>query len=609
MKKFLARTLLIVPVLYAGIIVLLVLLQFSDDQGFSEQLGALTLRGRRALAIENQDQPITELRIQYSGLEFAFNSASAVRLDDGDGVETLLGVIGYSTLDDGFEVQLENEIRLQFLLTGERNDELHIRPQIADPIPGSSAITIPYATVGGAQARQTEAGETLPVQYNSRTFLLAPPPRSMVEGDALRLPADVQSQTVRYTALPDEREDVIERWFSDNRYAVADQTYEALLRAYIDRGYRGWRSSRFNPASGTWDMREGSPQFHELILTATLAEAWRRNEYAQAFGDMRRAADLHPGRVGLLSSPFLGNLREIKLQVQEEDDARTRQLLSAAARGDAELFRTHDLMSFAVHRGSTQLGEAVIELAAELDFRDLDLFQTVGLLYNAHVSDPILDRAAEVFSRFDAVIEERLFPAVIRAGEGFFLQSTAGQIDVRLSILAGMIMEHEGRRRPDRRLLNVGRNLVVSALSLADNEGFLPRVLIASSAGFQSSDGAVGPEELYPFLHDNPNYPRMVSLYDQLGPGAWIWTISAVSGIQISETEISFAVAGPINRTHHMIVQGIPPFNSMELFGLEWRNDPSFEAYARGRHYNSQTRTLLIKYTDTLAQRRLRLIY
>ena len=607
MKKWLA--LIFIPVLYAGIIALLVLLQFSDDQSFSQQFGALSLRGRRALPIEDRDQPITELRIEYGGLQFTFNAESSVALDFGEGNQTLLAVIGYSQIERGFEVELQDEVRVQFLLTEDDDPELQIRPQIPVPPPEALAITIPFATLDGAPSDPLTAGESLPVQHGSRTYLLAPPPRSTVQQSSVRLPADVQSQTIRYTAVKQEPEDVVTLWFSDRQLEITDQDYASRLQGYIDQSYRGWRTGRFNPGSGTWQMREGSPRFREEILTATLAEAWRRDQYGQAFADMRRAADRHADQIGLLSSAFLGNLRQIKFEFQSEDSATNQRLLAAAENRDPDLFRTADLMSFALHRGSRALADEVTAFAAELDYRDLDLFQTVGLLHNAFVSDPISAEAERAFGRFDSVIEERLFPAIIRIAEGFFLQSASGQIDTGLSVRAGVIMEHAGRQRSDARMLDIGRNLVVSALELADDQGFLPRVLIAGANGFQSSDGAIGPEELYGYLHDNPNYPQLVSLYNEVGAGTWIWSAANISGIEVTDEEISFAVQAPVNRTHYLIAQGVPPFRSMELFGLQWRNDPSFEVYARGRHYNPQTRSLLIKYSDTVSERRVILNY
>ena len=603
MKKRLGRALFVIPVVYAGIIALLVFLQFSDDQNFMYQHGGLTLRGRRALALEHEEAPITEVRLLFAGLEFPFTPDTPVSLTGGDGTETILALLGYETMEDGFQVLLQNDVRVRFQLTGDAGDELHIRPLLPNPLPGTTAITIPYTTVAGAQRASETVGNSVPIVFNSRTFMLAPPPRAVLSEAGLRLPTDVPSQTVRYTAVVEQRENVVERWFSDRTLAIPDQAYDRAKREFIDRAYRGWRTSRFNAGTGRWAVRGMSPAFREDILTATLAEAWTRGEFSAVFTDMRRAADLHPDQVGLLSSPFLGNLRPIKFQVQEQDTRTNQQLLQQATARDPEVFRFRGLIPFALHRGSVQLADEVLAFLSALNFRDLDLYQSVGLLANAALHDNQTDAARRAFARFDALIAERLFPALVRTSEGVFLESAPGQIDVELSLLAGLAMEGEGRRLRNNQYLDIGRNLVVSALSLGDNEGFLPRVLVTQPEGVHVAEGVMGPEELYPLISRNPAFPRMVSLYDALGPGAWIWTVAGITNARASATEFSFTVQSPPNQTHYLIVQGVRPFASMELFGLEWRNDPSFEMYARGRHYNAQTRSLLIKYTDALSER------
>ncbi|TVR01940.1 MAG: hypothetical protein EA403_09815 [Spirochaetaceae bacterium] len=603
MKKRLGRALFVIPVIYAGIIGLLVFLQFSDDQNFTYQFNGLTLRGRRALALEHEEAPITEVRLLFAGLEFPFTPESAVSLTGGDGTETILELLGYETLQDGFQVLLQNDVRVQFQLTGDAGDELHIRPLLPNPPAGTTAITIPYATVAGAQRVGEMVGNSVPIVFNSRTFMLAPPPRAVLSEAGLRLPTDVPSQTIRYTAVVEQRENVVERWFADRTLAIPDQTFDREIRDFIDRAYRGWRTTRFNAGTGRWTIRGMSPTFSEDILTATLAEAWTRGEFGAVFTDMRRAADLHPNQVGLLSSPFLGNLRPIKFQVQEQDTRTNQQLLQLATDRDPEVFRFRGLIPFALHRGSTQLADEVLAFLSEINYRDLDLYQTVGLLANATLHDNRTEAARRAFARFDAMIAERLFPALVRTSEGVFLESAPGQIDVELSLHAGLAIESEGRRLRNTRYLDIGRNLVVSALSLGDDEGFLPRVIIAQAEGVRAAEGVMGPEEIYPLISRNPAFPRMVSLHDALGPGAWIWTVAGITNVRASATEFSFTVQSPPNQTHYLIVQGVRPFASMELFGLEWRNDPSFEIYARGRHYNAQTRSLLIKYTDSLNER------
>ncbi len=156
---------------------------------------------------------------------------------------------------------------------------------------------------------------------------------------------------------------------------------------------------------------------------------------------------------------------------------------------------------------------------------------------------------------------------------------------------------------------DIGRTLIVAALALADENGFLPRVLLASGRTVQGQDGSFGLEAVYPLLIDNQAYPHLVSLYDQFGEGSWMWTVSEVSEIERQGSDVRIEVRYPRNRTHFLILQGIPPFAEMQLFGQAWRNDPAFESYAKGRHYNPESNTLMIKYTDNSVVRDIVLEY
>ena len=146
-------------------------------------------------------------------------------------------------------------------------------------------------------------------------------------------------------------------------------------------------------------------------------------------------------------------------------------------------------------------------------------------------------------------------------------------------------------------------------LQLADDQGFIPEYLFFGDTGLQGEEGAFGPERLYPHFTDNPWYPRMLSLYDSLGAGSFIWTIANFTQVDIGEEQFQFRLRYPENRTHYIIMQGIPPFQSMTLFGLQWRNDPRFESYIKGRHYEPRTNTLMIKYTDDSTEENITLFY
>ncbi|MFW5688879.1 MAG: hypothetical protein ACOC1U_04830, partial [Spirochaetota bacterium] len=119
----------------------------------------------------------------------------------------------------------------------------------------------------------------------------------------------------------------------------------------------------------------------------------------------------------------------------------------------------------------------------------------------------------------------------------------------------------------------------------------------------ETSDGVVPPEALYPLLAEAPAYPRQVSLYEEVGSGHWVWTIVPVTPVRLTEGEWRFELTYPRLRTFFLTFQGIPEFTRMELFGQTWRNAPDFEIYSKGRHYNDETDTLMIKYYDDSVRR------
>ncbi len=115
-----------------------------------------------------------------------------------------------------------------------------------------------------------------------------------------------------------------------------------------------------------------------------------------------------------------------------------------------------------------------------------------------------------------------------------------------------------------------------------------------------------GPEDFYWLLQDNPSYPHEVSLYSQLGPGHWFYTLAQVNSVTIKPDEYRFNLSYPRSRMHYIFFRGlntIDPMSGMQLFGITWRNAPDYEVYSKGRYYNPDTKTLMVKYYDDSVQR------
>lgn len=607
------RRYFIVPVVYVAAIFGLLFLQFSGTLTVRRSIGDLRFVGTLIPGEDETSRQITGARIEYQGLVLDFSTDSPIIIARDDEEDLSIVPASYEIEDEELRITFSDESVVRMEVASEDPPELHIFPTPTTRWPDDGRLIIPYAVAPSARAAAVNPTnpETRTVSFDDREFFFSTPPRTVFDENQNRLiiPLSGSSQMVRYAEVTEAQSDVIQLAFNDNRRQISTIAYQNAVDEYIETAYQTWGGSRFNGGSGTWQMRDRAPLFSEEILTAFLAEAWRRNEYTPAFNQMRRAADLHPEQVGILSAVFLGNLRNVTDRFLSEDEQRALSLASRVRSGDATVFREEDVIEFSALRGNEVLYQQLITFARDVDYRTVDMPTAIGMLSAAVDQQHPSPAITEASRRFVAIAEERILPAVRQFDDYFFVETAQAEIEVYWSIRAGQLLNEVGRRTGNELYRTVGRNLVLSGLQLADEQGFLPEFLFFSEAGLQGREGSFGPERLYPHFTDNPWYPRMLSLYESLGAGSFIWTIADFTEIAIQPEQFRFRLRYPENRTHYVMMQGIPPFQSMMLFGLQWRNDPQFESYIKGRHYETRTNTLMIKYTDDSTEESIVLSY
>lgn len=607
------RRYFIVPVVYLAAIFGLLFLQFSGTLTVRRDIGELRFTGTLIAGADETSQRITAAEVEFQGLVVDLSENDPLVIATADGPDVQLYPASYHVDDDELSVVFNDESRLRFDVASDEPPELHIFPVPTNQWPQTGQLLIPYRVAAGADALPVEAAtpETRTVLVGDREFFLSAPPRTTFDDTQDRMIVSLAgtSQMIRYAEASQEQANVIELAFGDGQRQIPTAVYQSAIDDYLETGYQFWGGARFNGGSGTWQMRGRAARFEEEILTAYLAEAWRRNEYTTAFNQMRRAADLHPEQVGLRSAVFLGNLREVTDRFVAADQQRTLALLSRVRSGDPTVFREENIVPFAALRGSEELYRQLTTFAREVDYRTVDMPTAIGMLSTAVDQEHPSPAITEATRRFYGIIEERILPAVRQFDDFFFVETAPGEIEVYWSIRAGQLIHEVGRVTGDQLYRTIGRNLVVSGLQLADEQGFLPEYLFFGDAGLQGDEGSFGPERLYRHFTDNPWYPRMISLYESLGAGSFIWTIANFTQVDIGNDQFQFRLRYPENRTHYIVMHGIPSFESMILFGLQWRNDPRFESYIKGRHYEPRTNTLMIKYTDDTTEESITLFY
>ncbi len=547
---------------------------------------------------------VRELDLAFDGLTFVFDEENGLIVETAGDLSDKR-VNGYEVRDDGFRLRFEDGFALSFVISADPTRELQIRLDIPPDLSGLRQVSIPYRFSGEPVGAGSQPVSFVTLTVEEQEYYFTAPPQAMIDLENRRivLRPEAAGQAVRYVRATEGDPARVAGWFEDEALAITGERFSATIDRFVDAAYEGWSVGRYDAIQVAWRGPRGLTRFSEEALTAYLSEAWVRDDYDRAFAEMRRARDLHPDSLTLLSSTFLGNLREIRGTYVENDRLEAEAIGEQIAGEDFTVYRRPGLFAFTADRAGEELYTELLDLTNGMDPRRLDVVSAVGLLRNLYL-DPLPDeRAEELRDRMSGLIESALLGSVVSTDDGFYLQTSPGQIDLEQSALAGLILEAYGESRADGPMTNAGRNLVTAVLNRADANGVIPSTLLVRGETVEAADGQLVPESIYPLLAPDSAYPRQRSLYREAGSGHWIWSSVDVAPIRLDEVEWRFELTYPRLRTHYVIVQGVPAFERMELFGQTWRDAPDFEVYSKGRHYNPETNTLMIKYYDDSVRR------
>jgi hypothetical protein len=118
----------------------------------------------------------------------------------------------------------------------------------------------------------------------------------------------------------------------------------------------------------------------------------------------------------------------------------------------------------------------------------------------------------------------------------------------------------------------------------------------------KGTEGRIAPEEVYPFLAENPYYPRFISLSKDLGPGSWLYGAANMTDILLTPSQNRFQFRFPEGGTHHFVFRGAKPYSELQIWGIAWRVDPRFERYSTGCYYMENEKIFAVKYRHKKVQ-------
>lgn len=603
MRRGFSFSYVIIPLVYVLIIGGLLYLQFSGNNLFRTDVGPISLSAAFEMGGTGEQKQITALSVQYTGLKMAFDDERSMIIQSMDGRNKTLGLASYQKLDTGFRLVFEDDIQLDMTSSDGEKPIFTIELDIPDALLPLKSVRIPFSTASDATVNASQNSPNLGLSHGGVDYALSLPTRSFVDAEKsyLVLPGDTARKSMRLAIRTQNEGEEAESYLNNQGTVVSEKDYDDAVTSYMNAAYLAWKGSRYNSGTGTWALRDGESKFSEEIMVALLSEAWQRNEYTRVYSEMRNAADQHAPNLTYRSSVFLGNLKRLTTEMLSRDKAETNRLTALLESKNHDVLLVPNLVQFAADRGGSNMRDALRTYLDSIDTASLSPVQMLGLLRAVYL-DPVVDPSFEgVLDKYRSALKPGILKNLARLDEGFFFVEN-GRSDSFNSILAGRILIAAASKEGDARYGNLGRNVVLASLKLADEMAYLPQTVEFSGGAISSLGVQVrGPEDVYALIHSNPWYPKHHSLFKQAGPGQWYYTIAQVDSSNIKPREYVFNISYPRSRTHYMLFSGMPkidPLTGMQLFGIIWRNASDFESYSKGRYYNPESKVLMIKYTD-----------
>jgi hypothetical protein len=227
--------------------------------------------------------------------------------------------------------------------------------------------------------------------------------------------------------------------------------------------------------------------------------------------------------------------------------------------------------------------------------KKFDIKTAAGMLHFYSETGKQLPERLSQFSSLLSVTETSIMPSIRVIADKLFLVAGDDTADIYLSLKTGLLLrsmpdDEKGRNAPA-----LGRELISSALSLSDDNGFLPMTVFEDPEGGLITEGGIAPEKVYPLLSDNTYYPS--EDYFIFESGEKMSVINQADNFNIEKTGYGFKLNFdfPAGQIHTFAVRNMKPFAQMNLLGYIWNADSRFLQYFSGWWYDRGNETLYIK--------------
>jgi hypothetical protein len=571
--------------LYGAIFVVLAMVQFSGQGGFTRRVGHFVVSGRYRLAGEGEPGPGEYLldgktSVFFGGLEFTMSgededNSLRVVTKDGDR-ETVrpegMTVSGESAL---FALPGGGELNFSSHYTGGA-PELRISGVFPEGLTGAE---LPYTPLKNTTLRDSGDGQFVAFSGGvNYSFGRAPP-------DSSRgfLFINAEGPALSYRAVPEKRP------FSPDDFVIS----RAGSRQSFDEAFSRWLDQNFSFWNRT--IRE---QNDEELAAAYAAEALSRGTYRAAVSALPPAF-LNGRQRTYVSSVYLGRLGDALRSLDSLDREKLGRLSRQINERSLDFLKEPHVFEYLAARGHANFIEEGAGIIRSVDPAGLSLEHATGILEGFIDWKTCRPNSENPFER---LIDQACFvvsEAVRMTPEGDRVFVFAGQHgEAEFNLRLGKALLDWAESSGNDSWAALARSLILSVLSLGDGSGIVKAGFLLSPEGEITGNPApskLTTARLYRILRPGEYRPKALPIAVPAN-NLWTWTAARTVSASLENDILDISVSFPAGETHYMIIRGLRPFAKIQLYNMDFRTDPQFERYdSSGWSYNAQEQALTLK--------------
>ena len=573
MRKPVFPRILILLLLYAGVFMSLVTIQFAKQNTFTHKVGNLMVSGQYRAQSEHDSELLPnehflegDAYVTFGGMEFCIGSGNdgrSFRFTGQDGASQKVLAERLIISDDSIHFVLAEGMELSF--TGHNTGgapELRVSAVFLDEPAG---LELPFRPQRGARLQPTGEDHFIVIS-GGLNYTFGP---SLI--DAVRRVALLEAggKPVIYGAIPEQK--TLSPFDFIIPQAETTTAYNEAIRRWRDQNYTRWN-------------RTVSQHNNEDIVVALIGEAINRNAYSASVASIPETFLRGSSRT-YVSSVFLGDLNQAYRSLSTIERDKLSRLTRQINEKSLEFLLEPRVLEYFAVRGQPNLIDSGADLVRTINqeimaqdiipgiFEGYSAFRTIRPAA-VNPFEQLVDQACHVILNSLRVTDEE--GVALTFGE----DSPGAEFNLRL----GKALIVYGETMNDSSWAGLGRSLVLSALTEEAQNTSTPELTNA---------------RLYRTLSPVDSYPRAIVIANNV----WAWTTAQAVSTTTQNDMLDISVSFPAGETHYMIIRGMRPFARLQLYNMDFRTDPQFERYdSSGWSYISQEQTLIVKmkHRDTV---------